>query len=85
MCGVRGVVHNWLGSYLEHITQFVCTDNVKSNHEYILWSAARFHIPKFGVTYHSNVRSLLYLQKSNANMPYGFFYYVEYKTVVFIC
>ena len=31
MCGIRGVVYNWLSSYLEKRSQFVCIDNVMSN------------------------------------------------------
>ena len=30
-CGIRGVVYNWLSSYLDKRSQFVCIDNVKSN------------------------------------------------------
>ena len=31
MCGICGVVYNWLSRYLENRSQFVCIDNVKSN------------------------------------------------------
>ena len=30
MCGTRGVVYNWLSSYIKKNSQFVYVDNVKS-------------------------------------------------------
>ena len=37
------IIYNWLGSYLEHTTQFVCIDNVKLKLKNILWNTNRIN------------------------------------------